>query len=197
MPSATSTPTTRTSWCGFGSLQALHRRKVTADARCVKGSWRPARAGGAARPASSFFEKPGSSSKRVERALAELGELQLGVGDHAGVARRAVEQGEVAEEAARRRASPPRGRGARPGPGPRGSRRTRCPAAPSVTTTLPAGTVDPVGRLRHQSAAPSWSRRRTADVAEGVDEGIGRVAIRRNANPDGQVCGNALAEIES
>ena len=123
-----------------------------------------------ARPASSFFEKPGCVEQRVERALAELRELQLGVGDDARVARRAVEQGEVAEEAARPERRPPPGRGARPGPGPSRITKNSVPAAPSVTTTLPAGTVTSLGRLRHHLQLLLGAGGEEGHRGQGVDE---------------------------
>src|SRR5215217_5771542 len=105
VPSETRTPTTSTTWCGFGRGRRftdgkLLRRKV----RAATGE--RSEVGGAgvllAQPArearEQLLREAGVVEQLVEGALADLGDLEVGIGDHARVARRAVEQREVAEE---------------------------------------------------------------------------------------------------
>src|SRR3954451_1473744 len=120
VPRATSTPTTRTSWCGFGSFRRFTCVKLLRTGRPLP-FWRDSPATIAGRPrrmdersqvagvllaeaarqaGEQLLREAGELEQLVERPLPELGQLEVGVGDHAGVARGAVEEGEVAEEGA-------------------------------------------------------------------------------------------------
>ena len=196
VPSATSTPTTRTSWCGFGSLQSLHERKRYCGCACARRFLQVGLVGGGARGRRAASWRSRGASSRPSNARWPTLASSIGVGDHARVARRPVEEGEVAEEAAgaerRRPLCPWRSTRARPSTITKNS----APAAPSGTTTLPAATVDVLGRLRHQLQLLLGAGGEERDGREGLDEGVAP-GHAQECIPDGQVVGNVTADTQS
>ena len=185
MPSETRAPTTSTKWCGFGRGKRFTARKVTSEVARVLFS----QACGA-RPASSFFEKPGWSSSVSKARWPSL----------------ATSRSESAITLALRGARSSRARSPKNPPGPRTAtwrpwRSTRAcpsmitknsvPAAPSFTTTLPGGECHPLGRLRHHRQLLLGAGGEEGHRRQGVDE---RVAARHGEHPatdSCRACGNS------
>src|SRR5262245_27901527 len=98
VPIATSTPTIKTMTAGLGSFSLLTRRKLPEPGPSKLPEVllaQPTR-----EPREQLLGEAREVEQRVERALADLGQLHVGLRDDARVARRAIEEGEVAEEPA-------------------------------------------------------------------------------------------------